>query len=163
MEILKETQNWLEEFETRYKPLLIYFYPRDPDDPEDYFWDLIEHFGDGQEEYATFGVEVMSIEELGILMGYLRGIPGVKVLNHDDFDGTIYNPDYPMKTYDSPEEVINNITWMDGNAISIRVDKEYFVDFWNKFWKEYVLGLKYVPLTTKFLDYYNNINMTFDT
>lgn len=153
MNALIKIQNWLEEFKTRFKPIGIHFYPRDPDDPEDYFWDLIEHYGNGQEEYATFGIEVMSIEELGILMGYLRRKPGVKVLNHDDYELAVYNPDYPMMTYDSPEEVIKNTVGMDGNEISVRVDKEYFINFWKEFWEEYILELKYVPLTRRFLDY----------
>lgn len=159
MEILTEIQNWLEEFKTKYKPIGIYPLPKNIEDPEEFYKELEEDYSDVKNGVATIGIGSQSVEDLAVLVRYLRKRSEVEIICYDEHDDiyNIFNPDEKPKMYSTPEELYSSkggVSISRGSNIYIKVKKADFPKFWSSFLYEFLLPLKYVGDSTWFLEYY---------
>ena len=163
MKILKEIQNWLEEFKTKYKPIAIYPSPKNPENTEEYFWELFSYYRvtrDLKEEdgHVFLGVEVCSIEEFAILVYYLKNQRGIKILEDGEFESDRYQPNIPMKLYDSVDDFYKDeCNGVYGTELLISIDNDCFSEFWRNFWNNFILPCKYLLDSERYRQYLHKI------
>lgn len=159
MSFLENSKKFLENYFTKYKPIGIY-YPGEIDNLGDsklLLERLLSEDGIQPGNKILLELAVSSVEELGFIIRYLRGIPGVNILDFStEHSITGYNSDTFPKFYNTLEEILKpgNLGICRGSEFAILIDIDKFHDFWNGFLYDFCIPLKYVGYSPWFLEYY---------